>query len=154
MNSLVSNLDGEGHAREVSTEGRPACHAWLVDQDFDRYIAGVMDSVFPSLRPAERDLAVLALWQECRCALCGTDVPESRLVKDHDHDTGLVRGLLCRPCNTIEAHTTSFRVSREAVRAYRQQPATARLGLRIPYRKVVRVAVAKLLDGVLAYVGV
>ena len=39
--------------------------------------------------------------QESRCAVCGIhndDLPDSLCV-DHDHTTGNVRGLLCKPCN-------------------------------------------------------
>lgn len=32
------------------------------------------------------------------CAICGRK-PEERLVVDHDHSSGKVRGLLCSPCN-------------------------------------------------------
>lgn len=38
-------------------------------------------------------------WQAGRCAWCGY---EDRLVKDHCHETGLVRGLLCHACNSHE----------------------------------------------------
>jgi len=40
--------------------------------------------------------------QEGRCAICRTDVPgqnAARLILDHDHKTGVVRGLLCSSCN-------------------------------------------------------
>ena len=38
-------------------------------------------------------------WQDGRCGLCGF---RDRLVKDHCHDTGLVRGMLCGSCNTTD----------------------------------------------------
>src|SRR3990172_7927579 len=38
-----------------------------------------------------------------RCAICRTDVPGGRggksFATDHDHVTGIVRGLLCQRCN-------------------------------------------------------
>jgi len=46
------------------------------------------------------ELLHLARDQEYRCAIC-RDEPEPgrRLAVDHDHETGAVRGLLCRRCN-------------------------------------------------------
>ena len=38
-------------------------------------------------------------WQDGRCGLCGF---RESLVVDHCHDTGLIRGLLCRSCNTTD----------------------------------------------------
>lgn len=40
-------------------------------------------------------------WHRGRCAMCGQTPTE--LVEDHDHASGLVRGLLCRSCNLREA---------------------------------------------------
>jgi hypothetical protein len=42
-------------------------------------------------------------WQAGRCAGCGF---RSALIRDHDHATGLERGLLCRSCNTAEGQST------------------------------------------------
>ena len=40
-------------------------------------------------------------YQEHKCAICGVDDSFNRLVMDHDHKTGEVRGLLCHSCNRI-----------------------------------------------------
>lgn len=42
--------------------------------------------------------ARMILEQEGKCFLCET-VPKTTLCVDHDHETGLVRKLLCRSCN-------------------------------------------------------
>lgn len=39
--------------------------------------------------------------QNGRCAVCGD---EAKLVIDHDHESGAVRGLLCLHCNVAEGH--------------------------------------------------
>jgi hypothetical protein len=43
--------------------------------------------------------AALLLAQGGVCAICGGVDDERRLAVDHDHETGAVRGLLCRRCN-------------------------------------------------------
>ena len=43
--------------------------------------------------------ALVAL-QEGRCAIC-KGKPQGRLVVDHDHNTGVRRGLLCHLCNAM-----------------------------------------------------
>lgn len=60
------------------------------------------------------------------CAICGaptaTPTSEHRLTVDHDHENGLVRGLLCRPCNSALGH---FRDSLDLLAAavrYLQNP--------------------------------
>lgn len=45
-------------------------------------------------------------WQRGQCACCGEWSSQLvRLVRDHDHATGLLRGLLCKPCNTFEGYS-------------------------------------------------
>jgi len=43
--------------------------------------------------------------QDRRCAICRRATGATRrLSVDHDHATGAVRGLLCRPCNDMVGH--------------------------------------------------
>ena len=51
------------------------------------------------------EYAKLYEFQGGKCALCRRATGASRkLSVDHDHATGHVRGLLCRPCNTFLGH--------------------------------------------------
>lgn len=51
--------------------------------------------------PAEMYDVLLAI-QGGGCAICGAspEIDGCRLAIDHDHDTGKIRALLCRKCNT------------------------------------------------------
>lgn len=72
-----------------------------------------------------RDLHEL---QGGRCGMCGE---VDQMVEDHDHNTGLIRGLLCRSCNTLEGQ---HRIDRDhlpeacPVCLWRATPAVAWLG--------------------------
>ncbi len=50
------------------------------------------------------DFALLVQRQNGGCAICGSkpipDTPKTRLVVDHCHRTGKIRGILCDLCNT------------------------------------------------------
>ena len=70
----------------------------------------------------------LVEWQNGRCALCGR--MDGDLVCDHDHATGLVRGWLCRSCNTREG------VNREPgtiFSLYRERHPASILGVQVRY---------------------
>lgn len=43
----------------------------------------------------------LLVQQGRRCAVCQLDCPPNEAVLDHDHGTGLVRGVLHRGCNSL-----------------------------------------------------
>lgn len=75
--------------------------------------------------------SALRAWHEGRCAFCNTLAAES-LVEDHDHDTGLVRGFLCRRCNSREGFTTYETAGPFA--KYRERTPSIILGLQRLYR--------------------
>lgn len=56
--------------------------------------------------------AKMLVEQEGKCAICRTETPggKGRFHVDHDHETGVVRGLLCGNCNVGIGH---FRHNRE-----------------------------------------
>lgn len=64
--------------------------------------------------------------QDHRCAICGKD---ARLVVDHCHKTGRVRGLLCTRCNTALHHLESTGWIESAQSYLANNPSVAALGL-------------------------
>lgn len=90
----------------------PACWSWPLPH--------VPDGADPWM--------VLANWQDDRCAICGR--AEVGSVLDHDHQSGLARGWTCRTCNVQEGRSRRP-LSRYA--RWRACPATAMLGLLLPY---------------------
>lgn len=45
------------------------------------------------------ELLAMELHQQGRCASCGDEFGSKKACLDHDHVTGLVRAILCHPCN-------------------------------------------------------
>lgn len=58
--------------------------------------------------------------QDDRCAGCGFN---GKLVVDHDHSTGDIRGLLCMSCNLAVGQLRSNIVHLESLIAYLNKPA-------------------------------
>lgn len=54
--------------------------------------------------------AILAKRQGGRCAICEEPVTVGTSCLDHDHYSGLVRGVLCRNCNGIEGKIKNLAV--------------------------------------------
>jgi len=63
----------------------------------------------------EVDIEYLLARQQGVCAICRCTM--ARMVVDHDHSTGVVRGLLCHPCN-IKLHALDKWTHRDAAVAY------------------------------------
>lgn len=77
-------------------------------------------------------LRLLARVQDGRCAACG--IIPSRLVLDHDHDTGLCRGALCDGCNSAEGDGFGADNREHQLAAYRANPPAAEFGWLFPAR--------------------
>ncbi|MFI0966999.1 endonuclease domain-containing protein [Streptomyces sp. NPDC021080] len=88
----------------------------------------------PSRAAGQSDREYLKAFHDGRCAWCGrTDEP---LVRDHDHDTELSRGLLCTGCNQAESVYGRYIKRGEVARPhawdlYRRVPPASLLSVRI-----------------------
>jgi len=76
----------------MANRTEPACWAWPPPPPLDEFSHLAEDDW--------RWPLVMAAWQKDRCAICG--IRKTKLVWDHDHETGLIRGCLCSACNTSE----------------------------------------------------
>ncbi|OOC04763.1 hypothetical protein B0293_20100 [Amycolatopsis azurea DSM 43854] len=82
-----------GHESPVpASEDEPACWSWPA-------IGGEGNGFVEHDETSAAGQRLLRRWQDERCAICGE---RGKLYLDHDHDSGLVRGLLCHSCNTRE----------------------------------------------------
>lgn len=72
---------------------------------------------------------ILYEFQGSRCAICATATGASRrLSVDHDHKTGLVRGLLCRPCNDFLGYVKDNPEAGRRIARYLESPPAKQLG--------------------------
>lgn len=102
-------------AELLDRQGIPSCHVWDVPQ-----------SEVPAHLSA---IDALRRWQDGACAMCSAS--RGRLLVDHCHRTGQVRGLLCSSCNTAEGLGSS-----PAFAAYRERPPAVMLGVEEQYGSV------------------
>lgn len=114
-------LDRARSEREGIPGYTPACWSWATDElDLNEiWLADPLDV-------EDRALRILNDWQAGRCAMCG-DVESLR--EDHSHETGLVRGFLCHPCNVQEGAQGSS----SPLEHYRQLSPAAILGITVRY---------------------
>ncbi|MDQ3764452.1 MAG: endonuclease VII domain-containing protein [Actinomycetota bacterium] len=116
-----------------ATTLRPACWAWPADSAVrDRLRIAATQSPRTddaNILPEQRvEFAMLEQWHGGRCAICGELPILGGLVRDHDHGSGMVRGLLCYSCNTAEGRSTSLLFAN-----YRQRPPAVILAIEVLY---------------------
>ncbi|MGW0345909.1 endonuclease domain-containing protein [Streptomyces anthocyanicus] len=116
---------------ELSTEDEARRRFWEDLGDTSGYSTSALELLEQAAGlTARSDGDRLRIWQAGRCAVCGET--DRRMVCDHDHATGLVRGWLCVSCNTREG--VAVGPAGTLFAAYRERPPTTILGLRIRYR--------------------
>ena len=67
------------------------------------------------------DFDVMLEAQGFRCSLCGFTLEAKTSCVDHDHESGTVRAILCRPCNTGLGHFKDSSETLLAAAAYLQR---------------------------------
>jgi hypothetical protein len=88
-----------------------------------------LESIF-NITPEEYDEILLA--QDGRCGICEKPPkPGKRLAVDHDHKTGIIRGLLCFYCNKRVLGARSADVLIKTAAYVFEQPARRVIGARI-----------------------
>lgn len=127
---FVSGAPGAGRFfREVNGQRipAPACHLWFAPEQLLERSAAAAAS-----RDNVEAFRLLREWHAGRCAIC------EQLVEclDHDHRTGLVRGLLCRRCNQAEGNAAKRRESfrnGSIYLEYADHPPSEALGVSLRY---------------------
>ncbi len=80
------------------------------------------------LKPGE--YGRLYLHQGGTCAICTRATGATRALSvDHDHKTGLTRGLLCRPCNDLLGHLRDDPEAARRIANYLTMPPARVLGI-------------------------
>lgn len=105
--------------RASAARKAPVCWSWDISQE-------ALAAAYRA-RTTEDAFNVLMEWQLGRCAICG--VHDQEICLDHDHETDLIRGILCSSCNLQEG-----RVDYRAIVKYRHINPAYLLDMRIRYR--------------------
>lgn len=104
----------------ANKRGSPRCDACRAKQQLATRRR--CDLSIYGLTPADYDRKLVE--QDARCAICATTEPGRRQAHfsvDHDHATGVVRGLLCHFCNVALGHFGDDPARLRAAAAYLEE---------------------------------
>ena len=108
------------HAGEIRPSERPQPSYLQWQQNTERWDKNTL------VLEGSEGLHELHEWQEGRCAMCGHE--RGKILMDHCHESGLIRGLLCHSCNLNESGNYDVRWQ-----IYRKFPPTMLLNVRVFY---------------------
>ncbi len=93
------SAEGITTKRKTSHPG-PRCATHHRAKRFDRRNYTHEKHIMETYGLSSKDYWQIYAWQESKCAICVRATgARKRLSVDHEHSTGLVRGLLCQKCN-------------------------------------------------------
>jgi predicted nucleic acid-binding Zn ribbon protein len=86
------------------------------------------------------ELEKLRLFQDNKCAICKYDLVSGKFAVDHDHVTGITRGLLCWWCNhkLLPAARDNIDTLISAANYLTNPPAVSFLGIKVGYDPVLK----------------
>jgi len=111
--------------RRLASIPPAACWSWPVTAEHRAQAAQVAKCADPE-EAWQLGMRLLEDWQDGRCAMCPARASDT----DHDHKTGLVRGLLCHSCNLCEGHASD---PEDPYVQYRSRNPATILGIQVRY---------------------
>lgn len=97
---MVHPCYGVGGNEERKFCGQPCWRKWQADQAVARRATGDAKAWDMSLQEFDERLSS----QDRKCAICSRQIEGRNVHRDHDHQTGEWRGLLCNNCNRGLGH--------------------------------------------------
>lgn len=109
----------------------PACWSWQVTDEIREHLRLAEESEESEdlMTWVNHRSTAERLFTQGRCGICGVHIGTSG-IEDHCHETGLVRGYLCRSCNTREGMNGG---TDNVWGRYRAKHPYSILGIREPY---------------------
>lgn len=122
------------HARRRERQERENDVAWGIETGPDNWDSAGFHGFLASMSVERARWIMVRLLVHVQCERCAVCQHQYRkLVLDHDHATGLVRGALCNGCNGAEGWTVEARPELvEPLRKYRANPPATRFGWTFP----------------------